>query len=456
MLILGSVLAAICSGPAVAEYPAHTVVVTAAPAPATEDGRYLPANTWVQLSTVPTQRFIPKHFTDCTQVGVRSNPVGRRGSSIVYGGDIFYFGGGGQSHPGNDIELFGIASNTWIQKYQPECLPACCTTDRSCSEACNIEAGVGTTEVTPLGRPYVEKPFQLIAYNPLRQKYTAALTSGLWEWDRNTGEWSRLTPDRPQSSDIATKMLVYDPDLQTVLYFATSGPDVANHTVFQFDYATNTWLTRSPIPGEISHAEIWSAYDSKEHKYLVSHGSGTMWIYEALDGTWTKLQNVPADVWSATSNAYDPISGVFVVEKERTSDNSVQLWTYWLRSDTWNQVHPVGGPPTISQPEQGNNLVYDDMWKRFYFLNVRSVGAGGEGGAAEGDVETWAYRIGGPVGPGDANCDGRVSAADLPGLVASLDPTTSAACGAVDLDRNGTVDSADILATVAAIFGPSQ
>lgn len=322
-----------------------------------------------------------------------------------------------------------------------------------CDAACAVPSGVGTSTVTQMGRPYVEHPFQLIAYNPLRQKYTAALTSGLWEWARDTREWSRLTPDRPQSNSIATKMLVYDPDLETILYFATTTP---NHTVFRFDYTANTWLTHSPIPLQITSAQIFSAYDSKEHKYLVSHGSGTMWIYDALAGTWAQLQNVPADAIfrpqvDTNSIAYDPIAEVFLLAKKDGNTDAVQLWTYRVASDTWTRLEVAGGPPRGTGTAY-NGLVYDHIWKRFYFLNVRSVGAGGRGGTGADSVETWAYRIGGPAGPGDANCDGRVSAADLAGLVVSVGPTTEATCGAVDFDRNGTVDTSDVLATVDAIF----
>lgn len=428
--------------------------------PAMQDGRYLPANTWVRLDTVPTERFIPKEFSDCTEMKVLSHPAGRRASSIVYGGGIFYFGGGGQSYPANDVELFDIGSNTWTQQYPPECLPACCgvaccpSGTTPCSDACFIEGGGGTTDLTPMGRPYVEHTVQLIAYNPLRQKYAAALTSGLWEWDPSTREWNLLTADRPQSTDLATKMLVYDPDLQTVLYFATTQ---YNHTVFQFDYGTDTWVAHGPIPEVISDAQIFSAYDSQEHKYLVSHGTRTMWIYDALAGTWTQLQNAPADAIfnpavGTNSMAYDPIAGVFLLAKQAENTNDVELWSYRIANDTWTLLAAAGSPPK-GPTTTYNGLAYDDTWKRFYFLNVRSVGGGGEGGDAEADVETWAYRIGGPLGPGDANCDGAVSAADVSGLVAALGPATPASCGAVDLDRNGQVDASDIAATVAAIFG---
>ena len=444
--------------------PAVTPTPTIVPR-AMEDGRYLPPNTWVRLSTIPTQRFIPKGFIDCTQMKVLSHPVGRRASSIAYGGGIFYFGGGGQSYPGNDVELFDIALNTWTQQYPPECLPACCgiaccsPPPTPCSDACYIETGVGTTTLTPMGQPYVEKTFQLVAYNPLRQKYTTALTSGLWEWDPSTREWSRLTPDRPESTDIATKMLVYDPDLETVLYFATTQ---YNHTVFRFDYAANAWVAHSPIPPQITWAEIFSAYDSKEHKYLVWHGTRTMWIYNARAGTWTQLQNVPDSAVfrngsdsGTRSMGYDPIAGVFLLAKKDDNTANVQLWSYRIVTDTWTALDVAGGPPR-GPTTSYNGLVYDDVWKRFYFLNVRSIGGGGEGGDGEGDVETWAYRIGGPIGPGDANCDGRVTAADLPALIRSLASNPTDGCGAVDTNRDGVVSGEDLSDAVDALFKAPQ
>lgn len=503
------------STPAVTSTPTSTL-------PDVEDDRYLPPNTWVRLTTVPTQRFIPMDFTDCTRMGVLSHPVGRRASSIVYGDGIFYFGGGGQSHPGNDVELFDIASNTWNQQYQPECLPSCCyagrcfdgvdegricssdpdcpgshceaghcntgpdsgnlcmdnsaCVNRSCSAytcsggsragavcasqadcpggtcsgchaACDITF-TGTSELTPSGRPYVEHAVQLITYNSLRKRYTYAHTSGLWEWDPSTTEWNRLSPDRPESTDVATKMLVYDPDLETVLYFATTQ---ANHTVFRFDYTTNTWVVHGPIPDQITWADIFSAYDSKEHKYLVSHGTRTMWIYDALARTWTRLQNVPADVLLSYSLAYDAVAGVFVLGRPDMT-NSVRLWSYRIATDTWTKLEPAAGPPN-GPTGDSNLLVYDQVWKRFYFLNTRSAGpGGGEGGSAEKDVETWSYRIGGPVGPGDANCDGVVTAADLPGLVQSLASNPTDGCGAVDTNRDGVVSEADLSNTIDMFF----
>lgn len=57
----------------------------------------------------------------------------------------------------------------------------------------------------------------------------------------------------------------------------------------------------------------------------------------------------------------------------------------------------------------------------------------------------------GPL-PGDANCDGRISAADLPALVIALSDGAPM-CGA-DANLDGTVDDDDLDALVALLFAP--
>ncbi len=53
---------------------------------------------------------------------------------------------------------------------------------------------------------------------------------------------------------------------------------------------------------------------------------------------------------------------------------------------------------------------------------------------------------------GDASCDGRVGAADLPALIGSLGTGERAACGLDDVNQDMHVDNADVEALVAAIF----
>lgn len=55
-------------------------------------------------------------------------------------------------------------------------------------------------------------------------------------------------------------------------------------------------------------------------------------------------------------------------------------------------------------------------------------------------------------GPGDANCDGAVSAADLTRAVTLLIAETRSDCGHEDADENDVVDERDLDATIAALF----
>jgi hypothetical protein len=54
---------------------------------------------------------------------------------------------------------------------------------------------------------------------------------------------------------------------------------------------------------------------------------------------------------------------------------------------------------------------------------------------------------------GDANCDGRVSAADMPTLIRNVITDERAACGLDDVNGDTRVDSVDIPAFIDALFG---
>ena len=54
--------------------------------------------------------------------------------------------------------------------------------------------------------------------------------------------------------------------------------------------------------------------------------------------------------------------------------------------------------------------------------------------------------------PGDANCDGTVSAADVSSLVALFEGIAPLVCGGVDANQNGMLDDGDLPATIDVIF----
>jgi hypothetical protein len=54
---------------------------------------------------------------------------------------------------------------------------------------------------------------------------------------------------------------------------------------------------------------------------------------------------------------------------------------------------------------------------------------------------------------GDANCDGRITATDVPAVVIRFRSTFRPVCGA-DVNNDGKVDAEDVDGTIFEIFGP--
>lgn len=92
------------------------------------------SNTWIQLSPAPSTHWVPTSLYDCTQSQVTANPQGRAFSGSDYGnGKIFYWGGGHNAYPGNDMEVYDIATNQWTgDSVMPQCWAPCCAAAYSC------------------------------------------------------------------------------------------------------------------------------------------------------------------------------------------------------------------------------------------------------------------------------------------------------------------------------------
>jgi hypothetical protein len=352
-------------------------------------------NTWMRLNTVPTERYFCVRYVDCTRKAVLSHPEGRHWSGSVHGDAmILYFGGGHQGHPGNDVEIFDVASTTWRQQYQPEGLPTICLTDPTADPACDIMVGGhGAPDPTPLGRPTVQHAFQKIAYDPIRKVFMAGLDSGTWAYSTDARQWTRLTPSLPPSADL-TMMMIYDPDLETVLWFPNGAPD---SFVYRFDHATNSWIRHDTFPQQLRSSYLFSAFDPHRRKHLVSqsalaNSSRSMWLYDALAQEWTQITNVPSGVAGVHSVAYDPVNKVFVMILPH-DDGALELWAYDALGQ-WSALNPGGGRPTgtFGLSSRWNMLHYDRTTEVFLFVNVKAGQSGGTDRAQEGAVETWAYR----------------------------------------------------------------
>jgi hypothetical protein len=355
-------------------------------------------NSWVRLGPQPSERYIGRSYYNCSETRVLSNPVGRSYSGVAYGeGKIFHFGGGHHSHPGNDVELYDVERNVWEQQYRPECLPSSCATDPSSHQACAIQGGPGSRVPTPRGRPYTEHTFQKIVYDPIRKVFIAGLSAGTFAFDPALRAWTQLTgvgsaPDLPWFFNIQDKLMIFDPDLGTVVWFVMAN----NRYAYRFDYATSSWVRRGSLPN-INPAEIYSAYDPHRRRHLVmfvrwgiTDNPIDLYFYDAVADSWTPVADPPTELRSSwpSSIAYDIGNARFVAAAGR-ADGTVGLWAFDGQSQ-WTELSPQGTPPQGSA--RFARLWYDPINEVFFYVNTRSVGSGGTGGISEGNVETWAYR----------------------------------------------------------------
>jgi hypothetical protein len=192
----------------------------------------IPDNTWVKLNP-------------------NREPAGRSYSGIHYGnGKIFYFGGGHGSYAGNDVEIYDIATNTWTQQYTPELwndhmstLARQIDTNGACRDgqpSSRIRAlqgaprrmerssshinSTGTTEpgvvnrkhapITPevslrnigggpvpgcfpQGRPHTLHTYQMIVWDPTKNKWMARLAAATWTFNPSTKSWELLQNANP-------------------------------------------------------------------------------------------------------------------------------------------------------------------------------------------------------------------------------------------------------------------
>jgi hypothetical protein len=292
------------------------------------------------------------------------------------------------------VEIFDIASNTWIQMYQPEGLPQICLVDPSADPACRImNGGYGGPNPTPLGRPTVQHAFQKIAYDRSRKLFIAGLQSGTWAFSVATGDWTRLTPNLPPSPGAPQMLMIYDPDLQTVLWFPVTAPD-GNH-IWRFDYATNSWLKYDTYPQDLRFSYVYEAYDPHRRQHFIiqlGNQGRSMWLYDAPNKQWTRIANVPPELVRMQSIDYDQANRVFVIVQPH-DDGTLQLWAYDALGE-WTALPRVGPQPVATPGVSAlwGTFKYDPIKNVFILLNVRSGQASGTDRAQEKAVETWVYR----------------------------------------------------------------
>lgn len=341
----------------------------------------MPANTWVHLKS-------------------ERSPVGRSYSGIggaIGRGYVFYFGGGHGSHPGNDVELYHIASNRWVQATEMEDWHDADKwthlTPEERKKAKGIGGGWGVPYVSPKGRPLTQHTYQQTCYDPEGKRFISVLSSGTWAFDPEKREWQALAgkyaPSKGVSPSAWTSHLLtfYDPVLGAVVCFVGGGGKPKG--IYVFDGKSNTWKWKKEFP--IRGNEWYTTYvpDLKMHLIATYSDGKLRWF----DSSKLELREVtskpPEALIKNISMAYDTNNKVVVVaRRDYFKKGPIVLWAYAPLEDRWEKLSLKGEPPKGTTA--WNQLVYDQDHKCFLFLNVLSVGSGGRGGRTDG---LFAFRL---------------------------------------------------------------
>lgn len=334
----------------------------------------LPANTWVHVKT-------------------ERSPVGRSYSGVCYGGGyIFYFGGGHGSHPCNDVELYQVDTNTWIQATEPENFQEAdkwthLTEEERQAVKRIIGGGSGANVLSPKGRPLVRHTYQMHCYFPEQEAFFNML-NGLWAFDPAKPGWKLVSKKTFKRGDVHTQNLTYDPELETIFTIVCAFADRGVHV---FDPQTKTWSRKCGIP-TTKWSEVYSTYDSARKLHIVRAG-GRWWTLNMSTGETKFIKDLDEARKEAggESGAYtESLSLEYDPESNRTlaiiaggkRGSPLELWAYDTDKDSWSRVKmhekaPAGIP-------NWDLLVYDPVHRCFLFVNVLNVGGGGRGGKTDG------------------------------------------------------------------------
>lgn len=371
----------------------------------------LPANGWLAMN--PKTRTVHQpaiNSQDASAADLRQRtvasgePVTRSYSGLAYGaGMVFNFGGGHSTHPGNDVDLYSIDANQWVEQYPPES-PA------NGSREARIIAGSGSAvvDITPLGRPYTQHTYQQSAYDPRRRRFLTVVPSGTWAWDPGTRDWTLLAgPSKGTFSPnfvLSHGNVVYDREADALLAFVTAPQGSATQRgTYRFDGNANTWtfVGPFPVPKEFSYKEIYSAYNPDMREVAVVVSESRLFRYRLATNAWAEVPSFPAALRGVFPNFdYDTKSRVMVFlvtpiwNEGRAPDRPTQVWVWAPEADAWtNPPTPPSAPPPIpyASKERGS-FVYDPAHNVFIFLKMVQQYCGLPGYECGGTTKTWAYR----------------------------------------------------------------
>ena len=304
------------------------------------------------------------------------------------GGYVWYFGGAHRAYKGNDVQLFDMGSNAWIQATEPE-WPEVGSPDWKAM----ISGGGHTSRLSPTGHPYTEHTYQQVCWQPHRRRYFIVLvSSGTWEFDPRQRKWIHLInrfrdPSEPRGT-WAQNHVLYEPSLKTPVLFCGS----RHQGIYRFDHQQRKWQSMADLPRELAWNEFYSTYVPEWKQHLISTMKRGFFRLDAVKGTVAPIDS-PEALRSCQSLSYDAASRVVIaLARKRLSrrKTTVVPWVLKLSTTKWTELAPPGPWPEGQATGSWAKLWYDPDHNVHLFVN--DVRRDREQLFDGGVTESWAYR----------------------------------------------------------------
>jgi hypothetical protein len=257
---------------------------------------------------------------------------------------ILYWGGGHCGYEGSDVDLFDVATNTWIPETPPASYP-----ERLWNH------GVRPAGVTFDGEPWTDHGRRIYAYDPVGDRLVMVrpirLTSGY------DPAWLRAYPSKTEA---AADALVHEPSSYT------------RYATWSYDLAKRRWSVIGPAPagldtlvstplGVMGVNVFWPGR-------LNDAGYNLPWtpsdppvdnaIFLLRGGRWERLSGrgpSPQNLYELTSLAYDTKRGQVILHGAGANRN--ELWTFDVKTRAWENRRPRV-PEGSQAPECAREAVY--------------------------------------------------------------------------------------------------
>jgi hypothetical protein len=321
------------------------------------------------------------------------NPINRNWSDFVIGdGVVFNHGGGHNTHPGNDVDVYFIEANQWEVQYPPE-VPFYPSTEYK-----QVTSGPNPSTISPQGRPWGGHTSQQMVFDPAGHRFIVVRKSGTWAYDLTT-QWTLVAgPTLGTFSpmwNVNAGVVLYDANRDLVVAVSKAG----SRSVFELDPDVDVWGPRIPVPSGVTFpgGNIYGASaPDRDEMYVFGYGDTGQHLYRYFPEThgWQLVTSVPFTVQQRKPVFdYDSAHGVvvFVLQPRQELGVAMELWVWDPEHDTWQQLPQTGVHP-LGKYGLNHQFAYDAVHNVFIGLEKRTNYCGVQDSCG-GLTRTWVYRL---------------------------------------------------------------